>query len=145
MLQPLSLFANATPELKRVYESHRASSRYSNREEDVLAGISYDNVEYVYGYVSAQMWEMAVTSIVDKLGVVSAGEISGERIKNELELGNISFGDFGGLTAGPVSFTAGDHRPQNAVEILKLDADGKLVSHLGAGLSIELRAEWLGW
>jgi branched-chain amino acid transport system substrate-binding protein len=97
----------------------------------------YRDVRYVQGYAAALMWQTAVESAID------AGHTTptGDDIKNALEtFKNISMSN---MTAGPITFTAGDHRPQSTEVIYKLDANGQF--QFVNNYSIELVPDWLGY
>lgn len=62
-------------------------------------------------------------------------------IKNALE--KFTQEDMEGMTAGPISFTTTDHRPQSNESIYKLDQNGTLsfVNRFNIGLV----PDWLGY
>lgn len=97
----------------------------------------YRDVRYVQGYTAALMWKLAVEAAVD------AGHTSptGEDIKNALE--SFKNATMSNMTAGPIAFSATDHRPQSTEVVYKLDESGQFafVNHY----SIELVPDWLGY
>jgi branched-chain amino acid transport system substrate-binding protein len=97
----------------------------------------YRDVRYVQGYAAAVMWEEAVKKAVD----AGSKNPTGVEIKNALE--QFKAQDLGGLTAGPITFSPTDHRPQSNEVIYKVDASGNLA--FVDRFSITLTAEWLGY
>lgn len=97
----------------------------------------YRDVRYVQGYAAATMWETAVRNAL-KTGITSP---TGDDIKNALE--KFTQQDLGGLTAGPITFTTTDHRPQSNEVIYKVDSGGNLA--FVDRYSITLTEEWLGY
>jgi hypothetical protein len=95
------------------------------------------DVRYVQGYAAAVMWETAVTQAV----VAGAKAPSGDDIKNALEKFNQQ--DLTGLTAGKVTFTTTDHRPQSNEVIYKVD-NGGLLSLVDTA-NLALIDQWLGY
>jgi branched-chain amino acid transport system substrate-binding protein len=66
---------------------------------------------------------------------------TGEDLKNALE--TFRSLDTGGLTAGPITFTSTDHRPQSTENIYKIDSAGQLA--FVNGYSIQIVPQWLGY
>lgn len=98
---------------------------------------AYRDVRYVQGYAAAAMWEEAVKKAVD----AGSKNPTGVDIKNALE--KFTAQDLGGLTAGPITFSPTDHRPQSNEVIYKVDANGNLA--FVDRFSITLTNEWLGY
>lgn len=72
----------------------------------------YRDIRYVQGYVAAVMWEKAMNLALDQ----GSQNPTGEQLKNVLE--TFKQQDMEGLTAGPITFSATDHRPQSNESIL---------------------------
>ncbi|MDC0676288.1 bifunctional serine/threonine-protein kinase/ABC transporter substrate-binding protein [Sorangium atrum] len=112
------------------------------REKDGHPLELYQDQPYVQGHAAALMWREAVERAID------AGRThpTGEDLKAALEgFQNVVLD---GMTAGPISFSAKDHRPQanESVYTIGGGADGggvgfRFVDHC----SIELDAKWLGY
>ncbi|WP_394834630.1 ABC transporter substrate-binding protein [Pendulispora rubella] len=98
---------------------------------------SFRDVRYVQGFAAAILWEKAMGIALD----AGHRNPTGEDLKNALETFRLV--DMGGLTAGPISFSAKDHRPQSNASIYKLDSKGELA--FVDKLSISLVNEWLGY
>lgn len=107
------------------------------RMQDGLAITAYQDVRYVQGYAAVLMWRKAVEIALDADHITPTGE----DLKNALE--TLKDADLDGMTAGHVTFTPTDHRPQSNEAIYQLDAKGQL-SFVNS-TSIELREEWLGY
>jgi ABC-type branched-subunit amino acid transport system substrate-binding protein len=97
----------------------------------------YRDVRYVQGYTAAAMWAKAMSAAIDK----GSSNPTGEDIKNALE--SFKELDLEGLTAGPISFTGADHRPQSNESIYKVDANGTLA--FVNKFSVALVPDWLGY
>jgi ABC-type branched-subunit amino acid transport system substrate-binding protein len=108
---------------------------YRQKDGDMMA--AYQDVRYVQGYAAALMWRAAVEKAIDD-GHPSP---TGEDLKNALE----SFQDVSlqGMTAGLVSFTATDHRPQGNAAVYKINDQDTL--EFVDRYSIALDASWLGY
>lgn len=112
------------------------------REKDGHPLDLYRDQTYVQGHAAALMWREAVERAID------AGHThpTGEDLKAALEgFQNVVLD---GMTAGPISFSATDHRPQanESVYAISASVDGggvgfRFVDHC----SIELDAKWLGY
>ena len=98
---------------------------------------SFRDVRYVQGFAAAVLWEKAMGLALD----AGHRNPTGEDLKNALETFRLV--DMGGLTAGPISFSPKDHRPQSNASIYKLDGTGQLA--FVDKLSISLVNEWLGY
>jgi ABC-type branched-subunit amino acid transport system substrate-binding protein len=101
------------------------------------AGIStYQDVRYVQGYAAALMWRKAVDAALD------AGHATptGDDLKNALE--QFDQVVLAGMTAGAISFTPTDHRPQGSEWVYYLHA-GALT--LDNSYSLSLDPAWLGY
>jgi ABC-type branched-subunit amino acid transport system substrate-binding protein len=110
------------------------------RDRDQEPRDRYADVRYVQGYAAALMWRQAVERAID------AGHKSptGEDLKNALE----SFKNvvLDGMTAGAISFTPKDHRPQANESVYKLDAvNAQTAFTFVDQYSIELDPTWLGY
>jgi branched-chain amino acid transport system substrate-binding protein len=97
----------------------------------------YQDVRYVQGYVNALLWRMAMEAAIDR----GHSPPTGHDLKAALEA--FTAVDMGGLTAGPLTFTAKDHRPQSSDSIYMLDSNGGFT--FVSKYSIELVPDWLGY
>lgn len=97
----------------------------------------YQDVRYVQGYAAAVMWEKAMLRAIEK----GSKNPTGEELKNALE--SFSQMDMEGMTAGPITFTAADHRPQSNESIYRVDENGQLA--FVNKFSLSLVSEWLGY
>jgi ABC-type branched-subunit amino acid transport system substrate-binding protein len=97
----------------------------------------YRDVRYVQGYAAAAMWAKAMNLAIDR----GSKNPTGEELKSALESFNGQ--DVDGLTAGPITFTGGDHRPQSSASIYRVDQNGSLsfVNKFAIGLV----PDWLGY
>jgi serine/threonine protein kinase len=100
----------------------------------------YKDIRYVQGYTAALMWHKAAELAID------AGHTTptGEDLKNALEsFRNV---ELDGMTAGPVSFSPSDHRPQmnEAVYMIATVNDQSVLKYVDQ-YSIERKSEWLGY
>jgi branched-chain amino acid transport system substrate-binding protein len=97
----------------------------------------YRDVRYVQGYVAAAMWRRGMEAAID----AGHPHPSGEDLKTALE----AFKQYAldGLTSGPISFTAQDHRPQASATVYKLSVDGHF--QFVNKYSIGLIPSWLGY
>src|SRR5262249_24443961 len=95
-------------QMLRVHDMYRAKDHEPKDK--------YADGRYVQGYAAALMWREAVVRAID------AGHKtpSGADLKNALE----SFRNvlLDGMTAGPISFSPTDHRPQSTASVYKLDS-----------------------
>ncbi|KYF63248.1 hypothetical protein BE11_03375 [Sorangium cellulosum] len=112
------------------------------REKDGRPLDRYKDQFYVQGHAAALMWRKAVERAVD------AGHESptGEDLKAALETFQNVVLD--GMTAGPISFSPTDHRPQanESVYAISARADaGGVVFRFVDQYSIELDPKWLGY
>ncbi|WP_437994788.1 bifunctional serine/threonine-protein kinase/ABC transporter substrate-binding protein [Sorangium sp. So ce185] len=112
------------------------------REKDDHPLDRYQDQFYVQGHAAALMWREAVERAVD----AGRERPTGEDLKNALE----SFQNvvLDGMTAGPISFSPTDHRPQANESVYTIRASGdaggvafRFVDHY----SIELDPKWLGY
>ncbi|XXX82656.1 bifunctional serine/threonine-protein kinase/ABC transporter substrate-binding protein [Sorangium sp. So ce134] len=112
------------------------------RERDSHPLDRYQDQFYVQGHAAALMWRKAVERAVD----AGRERPTGEDLKNALE----SFQNvvLDGMTAGPISFSPKDHRPQANESVYTIRASGdaggvafRFVDHY----SIELDPKWLGY
>ena len=90
---------------------------------------------YIRGYVSM----MVLVEALKRADKATGGNITGQSVKDALE----TFRDFdtGGLTPAKITYTATDHRPFMAVNIMEMEK-GKLV--LKKTMVLPRKAEWLG-
>ncbi len=90
---------------------------------------------FIRGYVSM----MVLVEALKRADKATNGNITGPAVKEALE----TFRDFdtGGLTPGKITFTATDHRPFMAVNIMEMEK-GKLV--LKKTMVLPRKEEWLG-
>jgi Periplasmic binding protein len=96
----------------------------------------HGNAHYVQGYVSALAFRVAAERVLDQ-----GRPLTGETLKNALEtFDNV---DTGGLT-DRLSFRPNDHRPQSAVTVYKVDANGALITERPSR-ALSLQDDWLGW
>lgn len=116
-------------ELLKIHDEYRL------KDGDELE--KYRDVRYVQGYAAALMWRQAVERAID----AGHNTPSGADLREALE----SFDQvtLDGMTAGPISFTAGDHRPQSNEAIYKINGQGVL--EFVDRYSIRLDDEWLGY
>ncbi|WP_437738439.1 protein kinase domain-containing protein [Sorangium sp. So ce1335] len=112
------------------------------REKDGHSLDRYQDQFYVQGHAAALMWRAAVERAID------AGHESptGEDLKAALE----SFQNvvLDGMTAGPISFSPTDHRPQanESVYVINAGADaGGVAFRFVDHYSIKLDPKWLGY
>ncbi|WP_437804857.1 protein kinase domain-containing protein [Sorangium sp. So ce1078] len=112
------------------------------REKDGHPLDLYQDQFYVQGHAAALMWREAVERAVD----AGHERPTGEDLKNTLEAFQNVVLD--GMTAGPISFSPTDHRPQSNESVYAISASGdagrvafRFVDHY----SIELDAKWLGY
>jgi branched-chain amino acid transport system substrate-binding protein len=97
---------------------------------------TYADVRFVQGYAAALMWQRAVEAALD------AGHATptGDDIKAALEaFTNVSLQ---GMTAGPISFTGKDHRPQGTEAVYYLH-QGTLT--FDTTYSLTLDPTWIGY
>jgi hypothetical protein len=97
----------------------------------------FRTVQYVNGYASMFLWQKGMEAAID----FGHSNPTGEDLKRALE--TFQSVDTGGLTAGPVTFTPTDHRPQSTENIYKIDSTGQL-SFINE-YSIQLVPTWLGY
>lgn len=97
----------------------------------------FRDVRYVQGYAAALMWQRGIEA------AIKAGHRAptGADLKAAFE--TFSSEALDGATAAPISFSPADHRPQSAMSIYKLDANGQLV--FVNRYNLPLVADWLGW
>jgi serine/threonine protein kinase len=110
------------------------------REKDHEPRDKYADGRYVQGYAAALMWREAVERAID------AGHKTptGEDLKNALE--TFHHVVLEGMTAGAISFSPKDHRPQANASVYKLDSSNpRSVFSFVDQYSIELDATWLGY
>jgi hypothetical protein len=90
------------------------------RQKDGHPIEQYRDVRYVQGHAAALMWRKAVEAAID------AGNNSptGEDLKNALE--SFQQVELDGMTAGPISFSPTDHRPQFHEAVYKIDNNDEL-------------------
>ncbi|WP_420894981.1 ABC transporter substrate-binding protein [Sorangium cellulosum] len=112
------------------------------REKDRRPLDRYKDQFYVQGHAAALMWRKAVERAIE------AGHESptGEDLKAALE----SFQNvvLDGMTAGPISFSPTDHRPQANESVYAVSARtdaGGVVFRFVDQYSIELDPKWLGY
>lgn len=119
-------------QLMRVHDTYR--------EKDHEPRDKYADVRYVQGYVAALMWREAVERAID----AGHRKPRGEDLKDALEtFQNVVLE---GMTAGPISFSAKDHRPQANESVYKLDAVNSRSGFTFVDqYSIELAPQWLGY
>ena len=98
---------------------------------------AYSDVRYVQGHAAALMWQRAVEHALDE----GHRSPSGDNLKDALETFHEVTLD--GMTAGAISFTAQDHRPQMQEVVYKLNSDVKL--EFVESSSIGRRDDWLGY
>jgi ABC-type branched-subunit amino acid transport system substrate-binding protein len=97
----------------------------------------YRDVRYVQGYASALLWRRAIEAAID----AGHSDPTGDDIKTALEkFDNV---DLEGMTAGPISFSETDHRPQSTESIYQLDSNGTLA--FVDRFTIALIPDWLGY
>ncbi len=137
VVQPFALYGDMSAigmsELLRTYDTYRTKSTHLADEDPALIKV----VSYVVGYVTARTWELAATAAVER------GErVTGATLKASLEA--LDNQNLDGLTAGPISYTPDDHRPQSRVYVYRLASDGKLEQD-GIPIDTPLKSEWLGW
>jgi ABC-type branched-subunit amino acid transport system substrate-binding protein len=113
-------------------ETHQAYRRKDGHPLDL-----YRDVRYVQGYAAAIMWHKAVEMAIDTGHTTPTGE----DLKNALE--SFQGVDLRGMTAGPISFSPKDHRPQSNESVYVLNDQGELT--FVDGYSIELNPNWLGY
>ncbi|WP_437878904.1 protein kinase domain-containing protein [Sorangium sp. So ce513] len=115
------------------------------REKDGHPLDRYQDQFYVQGHAAALMWRVAVERAID------AGHESptGEDLKAALEgFQNVVLD---GMTAGPISFSPTDHRPQANESVYVINAGsagadaGGVVFRFVDHYSIELDPKWLGY
>ena len=107
------------------------------RAKDGQPTSSYQDVRYVQGYAAALMWQKAVEKALDD-GHPSP---TGEDLKNALE--TFKDVDLEGMTAGRISFTPKDHRPQANTAVYKINSQSTL--EFVDRYSIMLSPDWLGY
>ncbi|WP_437663277.1 protein kinase domain-containing protein [Sorangium sp. So ce1182] len=112
------------------------------REKDGHPLDRYQDQFYVQGHATALMWREAVERAID------AGHASpdGEDLKAALETFQNVVLD--GMTAGPISFSPTDHRPQANESVYKISASadaGGVAFRFVDQYSIELDPRWLGY
>ncbi|WP_159397307.1 bifunctional serine/threonine-protein kinase/ABC transporter substrate-binding protein [Sorangium cellulosum] len=121
-------------EMMRIHRAYREKDNHPlDRHQDQL---------YVQGHAAALMWREAVERAID------AGHTrpTGEHLKAALEGFNNVVLD--GMTAGPISFSPSDHRPQANESVYVLAAgepDGRLALKFVDQVSIKLDPKWLGY
>jgi branched-chain amino acid transport system substrate-binding protein len=108
------------------------------RLQDGADPSAYKLVQYVQGYVAAMLWRRGVERALDS----GAKVIDGEALKAALE--TFKSVDMEGLTAGKISFSPTDHRPQSGELLFTMDATGHFVSS-GDNPAFPLLPDWLGW
>jgi hypothetical protein len=116
-------------EMMRIHDDYRRKDGHDIED--------YRDVRYVQGYAAALMWRRAVEQAID----AGHNTPTGTDLKNALE----SFDQvrLDGMTAGPISFSAADHRPQSNEAIYKINDRGDL--EFVDRYSIRLDPEWLGY
>ena len=107
------------------------------RAEDGHMPSAYQDVRYVQGYAAALMWQAAVEKAIDD-GHTSP---TGEDLKNAFE--SFKDVDLQGMTAGRISFTSKDHRPQANTAVYKINSQNTL--EFVDRYSIMLSPAWLGY
>ncbi|WP_437651105.1 protein kinase domain-containing protein [Sorangium sp. So ce362] len=116
---------------------HRA---YREKDDHPLG--RYQDQFYVQGHAAALMWRKAVERAVD----AGHERPTGEDLKNALE----SFQNvvLDGMTAGPISFSPTDHRPQSNESVYAIRASGDaggVAFRFVDYYSIELDSTWRGY
>lgn len=104
-------------------------------KEDAGTG-KYQDVRFVQGYAAALMWKKAVEEAID----AGHAKPAGADLKASLETFNQV--DLQGMTAGPISFSKTDHRPQGNENIYFLH-QAALTFQGPASLSLD--GKWLGY
>ena len=95
----------------------------------------YRDASYVKGHLRALILLRGLDKLID-----GEQEMTGPNLKAALE--SFDNASMAGLSA-PVTYTSGDHRPNTAANIYKVDARGLL--NFVAQPQIERKLEWLGW
>ena len=137
VVQPFALYGDMSAigmsDLLAVHKKYRPLS--SHLPEQPLA--SQRVVSYVVGYVAATTWVYVAESLIDE-----GREVTGETLKEGFE--SLDNRSMDGLTAGPITYTSSDHRPQQRVYVYHLTGTGQLEQD-GIPINTPLKAEWLGW
>ncbi|MFC1641367.1 ABC transporter substrate-binding protein [Myxococcota bacterium] len=145
--QPMSMYgdisASGMPRLMQVFTKWREVQDLRVPELTAARMEEFRVVEYIYGYVTILVWKMAVESVIDAKGSIVGEELSGQELRVALE--SFSDVDVQGLTAGRLTVSAEDHRPQNAEYIYELTSSGVWSPTGGGAIRTTLLPEWLGW
>ncbi len=114
---------------------HRAYREKDNHPPD-----KHRDQSYVQGYAAALMWREAVERAID----AGHSRPTGEDLKNALEsFQNVVLDE---MTAGPISFSPTDHRPQANESVYMVSAaNGRPAFTFVDQYSIELDPKWLGY
>jgi hypothetical protein len=104
---------------------------------DGHAAEAYRDVRYVQGHAAALMWRKSVELALDADHITPTGE----DLKNALETFNNV--NLAGMTAGPISFSPTDHRPQSNEAVYVFN--NKMELEFYASYNIALLPEWLGY
>lgn len=107
------------------------------RGVDGLPIETYRDVRYVQGHAAALMWRKAVELAID----TGHRSPTGDDIKAALE--TFHEVELDGMTAGAISFTKTDHRPQMEEVVYKLNGKGEL--EYVDSYTIKRLGEWLGY
>jgi hypothetical protein len=119
-------------QMLRIHDMYRAKD-HATKE-------TYADGRYVQGYAAALMWREAVEQAID----AGHKRPTGEDLKNALEsFRNVALE---GMTAGAISFSPTDHRPQANASVYKLDSNNpRSPFTFVEQYSIELGSQWLGY
>jgi branched-chain amino acid transport system substrate-binding protein len=120
----------------RAIDQQNAAGADGGASGNARAPVSYRNVRYVQGYVSALMFRIAAERVL-----ANGQKITGDTLKAALEtFRNV---ETGGLT-DKLTFTPTDHRGQSTESIYKISSTGSLV-YEPPDRRIFLENSWLGW
>jgi branched-chain amino acid transport system substrate-binding protein len=103
----------------------------------------YKDVRYIQGHAAALMWargvELAVTQMAGSKPTAAEIKVALESFRSERLFG---------MTTGPVSFSATDHRPQTEAWIYQLESvgvGGQLGLVAAKKVSMSTITDWIGW
>lgn len=148
---PLAVYGGTAvgmPELQRVHNKWRQSDA-ALPESDPLSDTTttatartYQDVQYVKGYVSMLLLTRGLERIID----AKSKPITGESLKEVFEASGVPGGtpiSTDGLTP-PLKYSPDDHRPQASVKVYKINAGGSF-ELIGQERTIVFPKDSLGW
>ena len=128
--------ASVMATLVALHDAYTAKDFAPNPPMPARRSGDHRDVRYVQGFAAGVLWEKGMLAAID----AGHSNPTGEDLKQAFE----TFRQVDlGITAGPVTFTATDHRPQSEESVYKLDSNGNLA--WVDNYQVELVQDWLGY